>query len=39
MAARAARLENQDAIDAAVVGMLGDPKEVVIYDNPSLFRV
>ncbi|XP_047182683.1 ATPase 11, plasma membrane-type-like, partial [Vigna umbellata] len=27
MAARAARLENQDAIDAAVVGMLGDPKE------------
>jgi len=28
MAARAARLENQDAIDAAVVGMLGDPKEV-----------
>jgi len=31
MAARAARLENQDAIDAAVVGMLGDPKEVHSY--------
>lgn len=28
MAARASRLENQDAIDAAIVGMLGDPKEV-----------
>ncbi|XP_022739292.1 plasma membrane ATPase 1-like [Durio zibethinus] len=27
MAARASRLENQDAIDAAVVGMLADPKE------------
>ncbi|XP_052477435.1 plasma membrane ATPase 1 isoform X1 [Gossypium raimondii] len=27
MAARAARLENQDAIDAAIVGMLADPKE------------
>ncbi|KAL3683063.1 hypothetical protein R1sor_001085 [Riccia sorocarpa] len=26
-AARAARLENQDAIDAAIVGMLTDPKE------------
>lgn len=28
MAARASRLENQDAIDAAIVGMLADPKEV-----------
>ncbi|KAM7472045.1 hypothetical protein LguiA_010228 [Lonicera macranthoides] len=27
MAARASRLENQDAIDAAIVAMLGDPKE------------
>ncbi|XVE83824.1 hypothetical protein DITRI_Ditri16bG0118400 [Diplodiscus trichospermus] len=27
MAARASRLENQDAIDAAIVGMLADPKE------------
>jgi H+-transporting ATPase len=36
-AARAARIENQDAIDASIVGMLGDPKEVnssIIY---SLF--
>lgn len=28
MAARASRVENQDAIDAAIVGMLADPKEV-----------
>ncbi|XVF13440.1 hypothetical protein REPUB_Repub08aG0208000 [Reevesia pubescens] len=27
MAARASRLENQDAIDAAIVGVLADPKE------------
>lgn len=27
-AARASRVENQDAIDASIVGMLGDPKEV-----------
>ncbi|XP_074583863.1 plasma membrane ATPase-like [Curcuma longa] len=27
LAARASRTENQDAIDAAMVGMLGDPKE------------
>ncbi|CAA7050646.1 unnamed protein product [Microthlaspi erraticum] len=27
MAARAARLENQDAIDTAIVSMLGDPRE------------
>jgi H+-transporting ATPase len=27
-AARASRIENQDAIDTAIVGMLGDPKEV-----------
>lgn len=29
MAARASRLENQDAIDAAIVSMLADPKEVM----------
>lgn len=29
MAARASRMENQDAIDAAVVGTLADPKEVI----------
>ncbi|KAL7160896.1 hypothetical protein ACSBR2_041524 [Camellia fascicularis] len=27
MAARASRVENQDAIDAAIVGMLANPKE------------
>ena len=26
-AARASRVENQDAIDACIVGMLGDPSE------------
>lgn len=30
MAARASRLENQDAIDAAIVAMLADPKEVLL---------
>lgn len=29
MAARASRLENQDAIDAAIVSMLADPEEVL----------
>jgi H+-transporting ATPase len=28
-AARASRVENQDAIDASIVAMLGDPKEVL----------
>ena len=28
MAARASRIENQDGIDAAIVGVLADPKEV-----------
>ena len=28
LGARASRVENQDAIDACIVGMLGDPKEV-----------
>ena len=28
LAARASRMENQDAIDAAIVGMLADPQEV-----------
>lgn len=32
LGARASRVENQDAIDACIVGMLGDPKEV-----PTLF--
>ncbi|GJZ68079.1 reverse transcriptase domain-containing protein [Tanacetum coccineum] len=30
MAARASRMENQDAIDTAIVGMLADPKEIRI---------
>ena len=30
MAARASRIENQDAIDTAIVGILADPKEVSI---------
>lgn len=29
MAARASRLENQDAIDTAIVSMLADSKEVI----------
>jgi len=33
LAARAARTENQDAIDAAIVGMLADPKEVKAWPN------
>ena len=33
MAARASRLENQDAIDAAIVSMLADPKEVLDLIN------
>jgi len=31
-AARASRVENQDAIDACIVGMLPDLKEVVSHD-------
>lgn len=34
MAARASRLENQDAIDAAIVAMLADPKEVIYLVAP-----
>lgn len=37
LAARAARLDNQDAIDAAIVNMLSDPKEVEFKD--SLFML
>jgi len=33
MAARASRIENQDAIDTAIVGMLADPKEVYCLSN------
>ena len=31
LGARASRVENQDAIDACIVGMLGDPKEVYSF--------
>lgn len=33
MAARASRLENQDAIDCAIVSMLADPKEVQFIET------
>jgi len=36
MAARASRLENQDAIDGAIVAMLSDPKQVP-SDNPCVY--
>lgn len=35
LGARASRVENQDAIDACIVGMLGDPKEVGYTPNTS----
>lgn len=37
MAARASRMENQDAIDCAIVSMLADPKEVQTLQ--SLFSI
>lgn len=36
LGARASRVENQDAIDACIVGMLGDPKEVCIQEKFNL---
>jgi len=36
-AARASRTENQDAIDASIVGMLSDPKEVLIEFQIDVF--
>lgn len=33
LSARASRVENQDAIDACIVGMLADPKEVYIIKH------
>ncbi|CAN1224064.1 ATPase 9, plasma membrane-type [Linum perenne] len=35
LGARASRVENQDAIDACIVGMLGDPKEIIELCNVS----
>lgn len=34
--ARASRVENQDAIDACIVGMLSDPKEVICSVGTNL---
>jgi H+-transporting ATPase len=31
LAARASRMENKDAIDTAIIGMLADPKEVNVH--------
>lgn len=47
VAARASRMENQDAIDASIVNMLSDPKEVTLeynilmleYNNARSFRL
>lgn len=33
LGARASRVENQDAIDACIVGMLSDPKEVYMIQT------
>lgn len=38
-AARASRVENQDAIDTCIVGMLGDPKEVHYIKDINLFAM
>lgn len=35
LGARASRVENQDAIDACIVGMLGDPKEVYSFNSTA----
>ena len=37
LAARASRVENQDAIDASIVGMLGDPKEIFKFKKNFFF--
>lgn len=37
LAARASRLENQDAIDAAIVNMLADPKEVPTHTQKDAY--
>lgn len=39
MAARASRIENQDAIDTAIVGMLADPKEVILLLSDLMINV
>lgn len=37
LAARASRMENQDAIDAAIVNMLADPKEVQMHTEKAAY--
>lgn len=37
LAGRASRLENQDAIDEAIVSMLADPREVEIFLLRTLY--
>lgn len=39
MAARASRIENQDAIDCAIVSMLGDPKEVQVHRSFTSYMI
>lgn len=39
MAARASRMENQDAIDCAIVSMLADPKEVQIQRSFTTYKL
>lgn len=39
MAARASRIENQDAIDTAIVGMLADPQEVTLLLSDLMINV
>ena len=39
LAARASRIENQDAIDAAIVGMLADPKEASRFLSCHLIKL
>jgi H+-transporting ATPase len=39
MAARASRMENQDAIDCAIVSMLADPKEVQIKRSLTSYLI
>lgn len=38
LGARASRVENQDAIDTCIVGMLADRKEVLIRCNKNVIR-
>ena len=39
MTARSSRIENQDVIDAAIVGMLADPKEASRFLSCHLIKL